>query len=71
MSSSELCIKLTFSKALPTSSDLSYSDLLRPFIKAKHICTIPIVTTNSKLQIEYSKEVASAALNVLGFYERP
>ena len=38
-SSSELWTKLTPFKALPTSSDLSYCDLRKPFLKARHIWT--------------------------------
>jgi hypothetical protein len=44
-------------RALPMSSDLSCSDLLSPFLKARHIWTITMVTTKSKLQMEFNKEV--------------
>jgi hypothetical protein len=43
------------------SSDLSCSDLLSPFLKARHISTITMVTTKSKLQMEYNNEVTSAS----------
>jgi hypothetical protein len=44
------------------SSDLSCSD----FLKARHIWTITtMVTTKSKLQMEYNKEVTSAALGLV------
>jgi hypothetical protein len=43
------------------SSDLSCSDLLSPFLKARHIWTITMVTTKSKLQMEFNKEVTSAS----------
>jgi hypothetical protein len=52
---------VSLTKALPMSSDLSCSDLLRPFLKARHICTITMVTTKSKLQMEYNREVTSTA----------
>jgi hypothetical protein len=61
LQSSELWIKFTVFKVLPMSSDLSYSDLLSPFLKARHIWTITMVTTKSKLQMEYNKEVTSAS----------
>jgi hypothetical protein len=48
-------------KALPMSSDLSCSNLLMPFLKAKHICTITMAITKSKLQMEYNKDVKLAA----------
>ena len=61
LQSSELWIKFTLFKALPMSSDLSCSDLLSPFLKARHIWTITMVTTKSKLQMEFNKEVTSAS----------
>jgi hypothetical protein len=61
LQSSELWIKFTLFRALPMSSDLSCSDLLSPFLKARHIWTITMVTTKSKLQMEYNREVTSAA----------
>jgi hypothetical protein len=44
------------------SSDLSCSD----FLKARHIWTITMVTTKSKLQMEYNKEVTSLWSAALG-----
>jgi hypothetical protein len=44
------------------SSDLSCSD----FLKARHIWTIKMVTTKSKLQMEYNKEVTSLWAAALG-----
>jgi hypothetical protein len=47
------------------SSDLSCSD----FLKARHIWTITtMITTKSKLQMEYNKEVTSAALGLVYIY---
>ena len=42
-------------------SDRSCGDMLKPFLKARHIRTISMATSKSKLQIEYNKEVTSAA----------
>ena len=44
------------------SSDFSCSD----FLKARHIWTITMVTTKSKLQMEYNKEVTSLWSAALG-----
>jgi hypothetical protein len=43
------------------SSYLSCSDLLKLFLKARHILTITMATTKSKFQMEYNKEIKSAA----------
>jgi hypothetical protein len=51
-SSSELWTKATLFKVLPITSDLSCSDLLRPFLKARHIWTI---TTTSLRQNQSCK----------------
>jgi hypothetical protein len=47
--------KVTLFKALHMSSYLSCSDLLKPFLKARHILTITMATTKSKFQMEYNK----------------
>ena len=62
LQSSEKWPKVTLFKALPMSSDFSCSD----FLKARHIWTITMVTTKSKLQMEYNKEVTSLWSAALG-----
>ena len=62
LQSSEIWPKVTLFKALPMSSDFSCSD----FLKARHIWTITMVTTKSKLQMEYNKEVTSLWSAALG-----